>query len=640
MCGIVGYLSPNQEPHAKIIDLMLQKIQHRGPDGSGIWLDKHAGIILGHQRLSILDLSSTGAQPMKSQSGRFIIVFNGEIYNHLKLRDEMLRGGSGTPEWRGSSDTETLLAGFEFWGIEATLAKAVGMFAFALWDSKLNKLILARDRFGEKPLYYGWQGGVGNRIFLFGSDLSALRVHPAFSAEISRDNLALFMRYGYIGGEHSIYKGINKLKPGCILKISLSSLKLEISNWWSTELLISSNSNFRGDKEDAVKELESLLANSIRQQMLSDVPVGAFLSGGVDSTTIVSMMQAQSSSPIKTFTVGFYEDGYNEAEHAKKIAKYLGTDHTELYVNSRQALDVIQMLPTIYSEPFADASQIPTYLVSGLAGKQVKVALSGDGGDELFCGYTRYQMTKRYWNKVKFLPIPIRILLKQSIYSIPISAWDSFGRKINFPRFGDKLYKAANLLDKKNASELYGGIVSLWDKPNNLVIGSFEPKCSDMEAILSLENIGEIDRMMALDLVGYLPEDILTKVDRAAMSVSLETRVPLLDHRIVEFAWSLPLEYKINKGVDKWPLRKILYKYVPQELIDRPKMGFGIPLASWLRGPLKNWAEELLNEKKLDREGYLNSRVVRRAWSEHLSGKRNWAYQLWNILMFQMWLES
>lgn len=643
MCGLVGVLASSAGIAADgggVLRHMADAITHRGPDSDGYWVDESRCIGLAHRRLAIVDLSPAGAQPMASASGRYVVAFNGEIYNHLALRADLEREGVLKAPWRGHSDTETLLAAFEAWGIEASLRRAVGMFALALWDRVERTLILARDRMGEKPLYYGWQGHGAHSVFLFGSELSALRRHPQFAAEVDRDALTLLLRHNCIGGDHSIYKGIRKLLPGHWLSVSSSSKEPVVRSWWSGPDEVISGHRFSGSPEDAVEGLESLLRDAVAQQMVADVPLGAFLSGGVDSSTVVALMQAQSHRPVRTFSIGFHEPGYNEAEHAKAVAKHLGTEHTELYVTSEQARAVIPQLPSLYSEPFADSSQIPTYLVSQLARQHVTVSLSGDGGDELFCGYTRYRMTAGLWGRISRFPRGLRLLAAQGIRGVSPTTWDKLSYLLPVSRVGDKLHKGADLLGCRSVAELYRGLISHWKDPGAVVIGAEEPSAQFPLLEGEGRNLNDVERMMMLDMLGYLPDDILVKVDRAAMGCSLETRVPLLDHRVVEFAWSLPLDYKLRNGVSKWPLRQVLYRYVPRELIERPKMGFGIPIDSWLRGPLRDWAESLLSEARLRSEGFFNPELVRRKWDEHLSGRRNWQYHLWDILMFQAWLEG
>ena len=640
MCGIVGFFSldpfKNREAVSGFLTQMAQAIESRGPDAQGLWLDGDAGVAFAHRRLAIVDLTPAGAQPMVSASGRFVLAFNGEVYNHLALRGEL-----GSFAWRGHSDTETLLAGFERWGVVATLERAVGMFAFALWDRERRVLTLGRDRLGEKPLYYGWQGRGAQSVFMFGSDLAALRQHPAFEANINRDALAMYMRHNCIGGEHSIYQGIHKLLPGHCLEVSQARPEPVFTQWWSAAQVAERGvaQPFAGSPEEAVDALERLLKDAVGQQMMADVPLGAFLSGGIDSSTVVALMQAQSSRPVKTFSIGFHEAGYNEAAHAKAVAQHLGTDHTELYVTAQQAMDVIPKLPTLYAEPFADSSQIPTYLVSQLARQHVTVSLSGDAGDELFCGYTRYQMTAQLWGKIQRVPKPLRHAAAAAITAVPPKGWDTLGRWLSLQRLGDKLHKGAALLGRQSAADLYLGMVSHWSEPNDLVVGGRKPPTVLTGQTPALAGLNDVERMMALDMLSYLPDDILAKVDRAAMGVSLETRVPMLDHRVVEFAWSLPLSTKLRQGVTKWPLREVLYRHVPRSLIERPKMGFGVPIDHWLRGPLREWAETLLSESRLRQEGYFNPVPIRQKWAEHLSGQRNWQHHLWDVLMFQAWLE-
>lgn len=644
MCGIAGVLGLVQTDQSGIARKMALAMVHRGPDDAGEWVNADAGIALSHRRLAIVDLSPAGHQPMVSSAGRYVIAFNGEIYNHLNIRADLESLGL-TPNWRGHSDTETLLAAIEAWGLEATLQKSIGMFAIALWDQQTNTLTLARDRVGEKPLYYGWQGEGANRVFLFGSELKALKVHPAFSADIDRGALCLLLRHNYIPAPYSIYKGIAKLEPGRILSVSLARQEPRISTYWNalTAARTGVKHPYAGTPEDAVDALDALAKDAVRQQMMADVPLGAFLSGGIDSSAVVALMQTQSSRPVKTFTIGFNEEGYNEAVHAKAVAHHLGTDHTELYVTPEQAMDVIPRLPGLYCEPFADSSQIPTFLVSQLARQHVTVSLSGDAGDELFCGYNRYQITDSLWQKIARVPGPLRSLLARGITTLPPAAWDKLAPNIpgagRHAAIGDKLHKGAGVLASTTVDDLYLGMVSHLRNPADWVIGGQEPPTCLLGLRPDLEGLGAVERMMALDTVSYLPDDILVKVDRAGMGVSLESRVPFLDHRLIEFAWSLPLDYKLRDGKTKWPLRQVLHRYVPTALIDRPKMGFGVPLHDWLRGPLRGWAEDLLDEARLTKEGFFHPGLIKKIWLEHLSGRRNWMALLWNVLMFQAWLE-
>ena len=654
MCGLTGFLTQAWSDQGKATSLLVtmgERIRTRGPDSADTWQDAAAGIGLSHRRLAVVDLSPAGAQPMHSASGQYVMAYNGEIYNHLDIRSELEATGQA-PAWRGHSDTETLLAAFEAWGVEAALQKAIGMFAFALWDTKARSLTLARDRLGEKPLYYGWQGAGHERAFLFGSELKALQAHPTFSADIDRGALCLYLRLSYVPAPYSIYQGISKLEPGCLLTVSAAQPVPVVRQYWDAATVARAGvaKPFTGTADQAVNALEVLAKDAVKKQMMADVPLGAFLSGGVDSSTVVALMQAQSSRPVKTFTIGFNEEGYNEAVHAKAVAKHLGTDHTEMYVEPKQAMDVIPLLPNVYCEPFADSSQIPTFLVSQLARQQVTVSLSGDGGDELFAGYNRYQLTDQAWRKVSKLPKPLRTGISHAIKTVSPHAWTQAAKwlpGINshpaLANLGDKLHKAAGVLASPSVDALYLGLVSQIQNPASWVKvgnGFAEPATKLTGHLPNLEGLNDVERMMALDAVSYLPDDILCKVDRAGMGVSLEGRVPLLDHRLFEFAWQLPLNYKLRDGQTKWPLRQVLYKYVPKELIERPKVGFGIPLHDWLRGPLKGWAEDLLDADRLEREGYFHAAPIRAMWAEHVSGKKNAAHALWGVLMFQAWLQE
>ena len=647
MCGFTGYLSSTiQNNTVELLQRMSDTIAHRGPNDSGVWYDNDAGIGLAHRRLSIVDLSPAGHQPMLSESGRYVISFNGEIYNHLSLRAE-LETNDNVRSWQGHSDTETLLACFDAWGIEATVKKSIGMFTFAVWDKQTRQLTLGRDRLGEKPLYYGWQGQGEQAVFLFGSELKALRAHPAFENSINRSALSLQLRHNCIPAPYSIYNGIAKLRPGCLLTVSLQQREPKEWAYWSALQVAESGvaQPFTGSAKQAIDELETLLKDAIHQQMMADVPLGAFLSGGVDSSLIVALMQAQSTQPVKTFTIGFHEQGYNEAVHAKAVAQHLGTEHTELYVTAKQAMAVIPHLPSLYDEPLSDSSQIPTFLVSQLAKQYVTVSLSGDAGDELFCGYNHYVMTANIWHKIALLPLLLRRLLAKGITSMSPNRWNSLAsffplsnsmRSINI---GDKLHKGANALISQNSNELYEHFITHWFNSASVVIDGLSlPTLVD--ELSNLKGLSDIERMMAMDSMTYLPDDILVKVDRAAMAVSLETRVPFLDHRVFEFAWRLPLSMKLRGGQSKWALRQVLYRHVPKALIERPKMGFGVPIDHWLRHDLRDWAEALLDETRLQNEGFFHPEPIRQKWGEHLSGERNWQYHLWDVLMFQAWLEA
>ncbi|HEX9964280.1 MAG TPA: asparagine synthase (glutamine-hydrolyzing) [Allosphingosinicella sp.] len=649
MCGFAGFLGSaalfGGGRAAPVATAMAGCIRHRGPDHGGLWLDPEAGIALAHRRLAIVDLSPAGEQPMESLSGRYVTIYNGEIYNHLDLRRELEEAGHRF-DWRGHSDTETLLAAIEIWGVRGALERSIGMFALALWDRRDRQLTLARDRLGEKPLYYGWQGDT----FLFGSELKSFRHHPAFQGEIDRDSLTLLMRHAYIPAPHSIYRGISKLMPGCFASLSPGRREPAIESYWSAASVAEQGvrNPLKASPDEAVEQLERLLMDAVGQQMIADVPLGAFLSGGVDSSTIVALMQAQSSRPVKTFSIGFNEDEYNEAVHAKAVAEHIGTDHTELYVTADQAMGVIPLIPEMYDEPFADSSQIPTYLVSQLARKSVTVSLSGDAGDELFGGYNRYALTAAFWGRISRIPKPVRGVLASALTSVSPNAWNRFAGAVqpilpNSLRMrlpGDKIHKGAGVLKCADVDELYHGLVSSWQDPEALVVGGREPKTALTGGGPDLGGLSGVDRMMALDMITYLPDDILAKVDRAAMSVSLETRVPLLDHRVVEFAWRLPAEYKIRHGQTKWALREVLYRHVPRALIERPKMGFGVPVGDWLRGPMREWAEALLDPRRLEQEGFFRPEAISAMWKAHLRGEVNEQYRLWIVLMFQAWLEQ
>ena len=639
MCGIAGILNSRADDPTHLVSEMIGAIRYRGPDDSGVWVDQTAGVALGHARLSILDLSPEGHQPMLSASGRYAISYNGEIYNFAELRAELEQAGA---KFRGHSDTEVMLAAFEEWGIEKSVQRFSGMFAFALWDRVERSLTLARDRIGEKPLYYGWCG----EAFLFGSELKALCAYPSWRGDINRGALASYMRYGYVPLPYSIYLGICKLLPGTCLKISVNDppgrMPVPIAYWSAREAAMQEPFSDLSDAA-ATDALDSLLRQAVGRQMVSDVPLGAFLSGGIDSSTIVALMQCRSPRPVRTFSIGFRESDYDEARYAKLVAAHLGTDHTELYLPAEDALDVIPRLPEIYDEPFGDSSQIPTHLVAALARKHVTVALSGDGGDELFGGYNRYFWGRSIWNRVGSAPQAVRHGVGRMMTVLSPAAWDRIGellpQRLRQPTLGDRIHKLASVMDVDGPDELYRRLVSQHREPGSLIVGADEtPIWADEEAG-TFGRTDFVERMMFHDLVGYLTDDILAKVDRAAMAVSLETRVPLLDHHLVEFAWRLPLAMKIRDGQGKWLLRQVLYRYVPRELIDRPKQGFGIPLDTWLRGPLREWAEGLLDEQRLRREGYLHPEAIREKWNEHLSGRRNWQHWLWNVLMFQAWLE-
>lgn len=662
MCGIAGLLTSRAQEAGWLeerVRAMTTALLHRGPDDSGVWTDASAGAALGHRRLSIIDLSPAGHQPMLSGSGGFVVVFNGEIYNHAALRAELDAARAGR-HWRGHSDTETLLAGFEDWGIEDTLRRTVGMFAIAIWDGNERTLHLARDRFGEKPLYYGWSGGA----FLFGSELKALRAYSARSFAVSREALTQYLRFMYVPAPRSIYEGVYKLEPGCILTVRgtppasapnqplrppASYGGITVRRWWSFKSAVESAASMPlADGPEALELLESALKEAVKLQSLADVPLGAFLSGGVDSSTIVALMQEQSSRPVKTFTIGYEEAQFDESRHAKAVASHLGTAHEELFVTAAEARGVIPQLQTMYDEPFADSSQIPTHLVCRAARRHVTVALSGDAGDELFGGYNRYFWGPRIWDRVAWLPFPARRALGDAISCVPVSAWDALGAALNkvvpprlaVARAGDKAHKLAARLSKvQSMDDLYMSLVGEWEDPVRMVMNgpASEPPSLLQDPLPNSHLSDDRLSMMYRDTMTYLPEDILCKVDRAAMAVSLETRVPFLDHRVVEAAWRLPMEMKIRGGEGKWALRQILYRRVPRQLIERPKAGFGIPVGEWIRGPLREWAEDLLDARRLSEQGFLQPAAIQHAWAQHVSGRQDSTHKLWSILMFQAW---
>lgn len=656
MCGFVGYLGPPLADAKRSLGRAAAAIRHRGPDDGGFWQDDVGGVALAHRRLSIIDVSVAGHQPMLSRCGRWVTVFNGEIYNHLALRRQLESEHDAAPGtagghvgWRGGSDTETLLAYVARWGVAKTVDALEGMFALALWDRRDRRLHLARDRMGEKPLYYG-RVGAG---WAFASELKALKALPGFDAPVDRTAVAAFVRHGAVPGARSIYVGIAKLAPGMHLETSLEDLEAgrppQPQAYW--RLLDAARRGraaplvFDGDA-GAVDALDAVLSAAVKAQMLSDVPVGAFLSGGIDSSTVVSLMQAHGTRRARTFSIGFDEAGFDEAVHARAVARHLGTDHSELYVDEAAARDVIPLLPSIYCEPFADPSQIPTYLVSKLAREQVTVCLSGDGGDEMFAGYGNYLLAAKLWTALRIMPLAVRLALADGVRAVSPGGWNAAlkaaGRLVpRGPRerlSGDRLHKGAVLLGARSFTEFYrDGFAAHWHP--EVVLGAGDPRGPGDDAD-ELDDFSVIERMTLRDASTYLPDDILVKVDRAAMSVGLETRVPLLDRRVVEFALRLPPGYKVRDGQGKWLLRQVLYRYVPSGLVDRPKMGFGVPVGRWLRGPLKDWAEGLLEPGRLRREGYFDPALVTLRWREHLSGDRNWQFPLWRVLMFQAWLES
>lgn len=648
MCGISGFIdkkhSSSEESLHSLSRKMSDTLKNRGPDDSGSWVDSKCGVAMSHRRLAVIDVSSAGHQPMESKSGRYVLVYNGEIYNYRILRHELEKSGCS---FNSHSDTEVLLAAIEAWGLNKALNKFTGMFAFALWDKKTKSLSLARDRIGEKPLYYG----VFGETFLFGSELKALKAHDSFVKNINRNAISLLLRYNYIPAPYSIYENVYKIKPGTLTTIKAGEEGFTINEnvYWSLEnIVVNQNVNNKIlEFNDVKKALEETLKESVRNKMIADVPLGAFLSGGIDSSLIVSIMQSLSTTPVKTFTIGFNEHEYNEANDARLIAKHLGTDHTELYVSSSQALDVIPELPYIYDEPYADSSQIPTYLVSKLARKEVTVSLSGDGGDELFGGYNRYTKGYTVWERFSRMPNVINKIVPFIIHSFSPDKWNYLFSYVDryisnekrYKNVGDHLYKLADTIKNDRPQDMYLSLVSFWNNTENIVLDSSEPMTIPSDHRNWFEHLDERENMMYLDTISYLPDDILTKVDRSSMAVSLEARTPFLDHHLVELSWRIPLSMKINNGKGKWILRKVLEEYIPNELIERPKMGFGAPIGKWLRGPLREWAESLINDVRLKQEGYFDPVLVASMWKQHIDGDRNWGYHLWSILMFQAWLE-
>lgn len=642
MCGIAGLIANGQSGGtlSRWANLMTDALVYRGPDSKGVWDDQVDGIAFGHRRLSILDLSDAGSQPLHSPCGRYVLVYNGEIYNHKAIRSELDGLGSGF-DWCGQSDTETLMAALCAWGMRGALDRVNGMFAFALWDRSEKVLFLARDRMGEKPLYYGQNGD----LFFFGSELKALKAHPEWQGEIDRDALALFMRHNNVPAPWSIYKGIAKLPAAHYVVVSENGRTISdpICYWNLGEVAQQGQGLSDVSEQGLLDELDDRLNQAVQSRMVSDVPLGAFLSGGFDSTAVAAVMQAQSSEPIRTFSIGTYSEN-DEAHHARAVADYLGTDHTEWYVTPEDAMAVIPRLPELYDEPFADSSQIPTFLVSQLARQHVTVSLSGDGGDELFAGYNRHVMGPAVWSRASRLPAGLRHALGAGLGKLSGMDWQRLMKmlpqKAQVSDLELKLEKVASALKAHTGTDFYRDLVSHWKEPESLVLGAREPRTllNTPEKLPSLPGLRE--QMLYLDMKTYLPDDILTKMDRASMGVSLEARVPLLDHRLVEFAWRVPTEYKYRDGKGKWLLRQVLYRYVPESLMERPKMGFAVPIGEWLKGPLREWAENLLDEERLRNEGFLRPEPIRRMWRAHLAGKGRFEEQLWCVLMFQAWLEG
>jgi asparagine synthase (glutamine-hydrolysing) len=639
MCGIAGVLTSAagaREPLDRAATAMAESLAHRGPDDHGVWSDPEAGIALSQRRLSIVDLSPAGHQPMTSADGRFVITYNGEIYNFQELRRELEARGIA---FRGHSDTEVMLEAFSVHGIAPTVKRLIGMFTIGVWDRRERALTLVRDRLGIKPVYWAKFGS----LFLFGSELKALRAHPGWTARIDRAAVASFMRHNYIPAPHTIYQGVQKLEPGCILTLPRGS-EPRIERFWDARAVAKAGlaDPSQASDRELTDQLENLLRDAVARRMVADVPVGAFLSGGIDSSTVVALMKAANVGPVRTYTIGFENAGFDEAEHAAAVARHIGTEHTKLVVTAKDALDVVPKLPQFYDEPFADSSQIPTYLVSAMTRRHVTVALSGDGGDELFAGYNRYQLATRTWRALALLPRPLRCAISGAITSVSADRWSKLlaflPAQMRPGQIGDKLHKFASVLPVDDDNALYRRLVTHWE-PAEVAPGAAEAKGILWDPQVTSDFPGLLERMQFLDLVTYLPDDILTKVDRASMAVALEARVPLLDHRVVEFAWRLPRAAKIRGGVSKWLLRQVLDRHVPKAMIDRPKMGFGIPLGEWLRGPLKDWAENLLGEQRLREAGLVDASRARQVWAAHLSGQRNHEYMLWNVLMLESWRE-
>jgi asparagine synthase (glutamine-hydrolysing) len=619
-------------------EAMIETVRHRGPDAGEVWVEAEGGVALGQRRLAIIDLTPGGAQPMHSADRRYVITFNGEIYNYRDIRRELEAAGRS---FRSESDTEVLLEACALWGVQAAIERAIGMFAFALWDRKTRTIILARDRLGIKPLYYV---ATPERL-LFASQLKAFRAAPWWEPTIDEDAVVGYLRHAYIAQPRTIFREAQKLPPGHILTLR-QGLAAAPKCFWDLRSIAAAGqrrNDPKPDADEAVERLDALLRDSVKLRMIADVPLGAFLSGGIDSSTVVALMQAQSTRPVKTFSIGFHESGYDEAQCAKRVAAHLGTDHTEFYVEPRHALDIIPRLPDWFDEPFADASQIPTYLVSELTRRHVTVALSGDGGDEVFAGYNRYFWAGRVARAMKLLPRPLRGASASALRALSPNAWSRlFGFvpaawRPTLP--GDKLHKVASLLDHPEPDAIYRRLVSQWDEPDKVAAAGREPTGPLWDASLARDIPNFVARMQFLDMVSYLPDDILTKVDRATMAVGLEGRVPLIDHRVVAYSWSLPIGLKIRRSHGKWLLRRVLDRYVPRALIDRPKMGFAVPIDAWLRGPLREWAETLLAPHRLKADGFVRVEPVRQAWQQHLEGSCNWQYPLWTVLMLQAWRE-
>ena len=644
VCGLAGFVAPSGQPAADLracVHRMAATLAHRGPDDAGEWADANSGVALGFRRLSIIDVSPAGHQPMVSASGRYVAILNGEIYNFREFTHELAREGS-PPAYRGRSDTEAMLAAIDAWGVAGAVGRFNGMFAIAVWDTVERTLTLVRDRLGVKPLYYGWAG----RTFVFGSELKALAVHPDFQASLDRAAVELLLRFTYIPAPRTIYAGVAKLTPGSILTFTPRTGRTETVTYWSAASAAARGvaNRFAGTEADAAEAVESLLADAVRLRMIADVPLGVFLSGGIDSSLVTALMQAQSSAPVRTFSIGLEDSDYNEAPFARAVATHLGTDHTDLYVSPAEALDVIPKLAAMYDEPFADSSAIPTHLVARLARQSVTVSLSGDGGDELFGGYVRYQLGRQF-DRLTPVPGPLRRAASRAMTSFSAERWDRWlahgsrvlPQALRAPGAGARLHKAARVLGASEPDAMYFELVSHWMDvmPGG---GAARAPIDDPGTAAGIED--PVERMMLFDQVSYLPDDLLVKVDRASMAVGLEAREPLLDYRLVEFAWTLPSSMKVRRRETKPILRRVLDRHVPPHLLDRPKMGFAVPIGRWLRGPLRDWAESLLDARRLKEHEWLHAAPIRAAWAEHLAGQRDWQFHLWAVLMLQAWMSA
>jgi asparagine synthase (glutamine-hydrolysing) len=640
MCGIAGFMTlygcRSDIISREDLDRMTDILYHRGPDSRGIWYDGPRGVGLGHRRLAIRDLSPAGAQPMTSSCGRYVIVYNGEIYSHQEIARDLQQ--SRRP-LNGTSDTVILLEACAEWGVEAVLPRLIGMFAFALFDKETGEIILVRDRLGIKPLYWGIVSGV----LIFGSELKALRAVPGWQARIDRNALAAFMRHNYIPAPHTIYQNVHKLEPGTLLRLGPEGTPV-ITRYWDLRAIVEQPPPpVAASDDESLAELDILLSDAVRRRMIADVPLGALLSGGIDSSLVAALMMENSDRAINTFSIGFHDKAFDEAPFARKIAQHLGTDHVELYIEPGHALDLVEKLPCWYDEPFADSSQIPTALVCELTRRHVTVVLSGDGGDEIFAGYARYLLALKIWKMATIVPYGLRKLLARGILAQPPGLLDRIGgllpRRHRRSQPGAQLHRLAKAFHRNDPDLMYRQALSHWHEPDSLVLGAHEAKGILWDPGVRRSVPDFLDRMQFLDTVTYLPDDILTKVDRASMSVALEVRVPLLDHRIVEKAWSLPQRMKLRDGQTKWALRQALYRRVPRALIDRPKMGFGVPIGDWIRGPLRDWAAALLDRKRLESQGLFAPGPIRACWEAHLAGS-NHAYPLWDVLMAQAWIDA